>query len=92
MPRSHLSHGFEGVPPHILDAWRMVNVRRPLTDPGPEWLTLDQLAALWGIVKTSVLRRLRELNGQVERSKRQIINKRGHRVFVTVYRLKRSKP
>jgi len=82
------NHGFEGVPPHILDAWRSTQVDRPLADPGPEWLSLNQLTVLWGLSKGRACARLRTLGEQVERSKRQIINARGYRQAINVYRLR----
>ena len=66
--------GFEGVPPHILKAWREQRPRRVVHDPGPEWLSMKQLMALWHVTSEDAREHMQEMlaKGTAERGTRDV--------------------
>ena len=82
-------HGFEGVPPAVLAAWRLAQQRTPQREPGPDFLGTRQLAAAWGVTQPVAARRVRQLQaaGRIEASLRDIIDAGGRCYPIPVYRL-----
>jgi hypothetical protein len=92
--------GFEGVSPAVLDAWRAAQQRpRLLEDPGPDWLTSEDLGKLWGVSRGRAQEQVRGMvrQGLVEVGRRSIILPSGRAYPTPVYRLiepkaKRGRP
>jgi hypothetical protein len=86
--------GFEGIPPHVWRLWQQVarGPSRPLRDPGPEWLSTQQLARIWGVTHGYACHRVKMLLAQqrIERSTREIFTSRNSIRECPVYRLKES--
>ena len=60
--------GFEGVPPALAQTWQQMYDR--LQDPGPEYLTVKQIATLWQVSMTTTGTRLKDLE------KRNLVERR----------------
>ena len=82
--------GFEGVNPAVLAAWRREHTARSHEDPGPDWLSTEQLSRLWGCSDVTARRRLRHLGDRVETAERYVraAGLHGRQQPIPVYRLK----
>lgn len=84
--------GFEGIPPHILKTWRAATsaTKRAPRDPGPEWLSVRQLCAVWGLKRNQARRRVLALQRKnlIEKGVRDQLAVDGRLLPVSVYRMK----
>ena len=84
--------GFEGVSPSVVAAWQdgAQSVSRPLRDPGPEYLSAEQLESVWGVSRCQVSTRLRKLRraDRLAVALRDELRANGSPYPVPVYRLK----
>lgn len=77
----------EHVPPGILAAWQRVGPGADcVDDPGPEWVSVEQLAALWRITpKGATFRAEKEVRaGRADKSRRRTASNH----WQSVYRLR----
>ena len=90
--RVPVASGFEGVSPALAAAWQDEDFLavRPMRDPGPEYLSAEQLTVVWGVSRCHVSARLRKLRnaGRVAVATRDCLRVGGSTYPVPVYRIK----